>query len=98
MGKLRAGLLKTEKTVKDTAEKITKEYEVITKGERSPKWVAEHQARLRLHLLPFFGLMGLSEVTPGSVQDYRVHRIETTTTAKGKPPSRSERDMDCADD
>ena len=89
MGKSRAGLLKTEKTVKDAAEKFTKEYEVITEGERSPKWVAGHQARLRLHLLRFFGQLGLSEVTPGSVQDYRVHRIQTATAAKGKPPSRS---------
>ena len=77
-GKSRAGLLRTEKTVKDAAEKFTREYEVITEGERSPKWVAGHQARLRLHLLPFFGSMGLSEVSPGTAQDYRVHRIETT--------------------
>ncbi len=88
-GKSRAGLLRTEKTVKDAAEKFTREYEVITEGERSPKWVAGHQARLRLHLLPFFGNMGLSEVSPGTAQDYRVHRIETTTEKKGKPPARS---------
>ncbi len=75
----------------NAAEKFTREYEVITEGERSPKWVQGHQIRLRLHLLPFFGKMGLSEVTPGAVQDYRVHRIETATKAKAKakPPARS---------
>lgn len=89
MGKSRAGLLVTEKTVQDAADKFTREYEVITEGERSPKWVQGHQIRLRLHLLPFFGKLGLSAVTPGTVQDYRVHRIETTTARKGKPPARS---------
>jgi integrase len=78
-GKSRAGLLKTEKTFKDAAEKFTVEYGVITKGERSPKWVQGHQIRLRLHLLPFFGAMGLSEITPGTVQDYRVHRMQVPT-------------------
>jgi len=88
-GKDAAGTLTTEKTVKDAAEKFTKEYEVITEGERSPKWVQGHQDRLRLHLLPYFGAMGLSEVTPGTAQDYRVHRIESTKEKKGKPPARS---------
>ena len=88
-GKQSAGTLMTEKTVEDAAEKFTREYEVITEGERSPKWVQGHQIRLRLHLLPFFGKMGISEVTPGTVQDYRVHRIETATKAGVKPPARS---------
>ncbi|WP_230640365.1 site-specific integrase [Shinella sumterensis] len=55
------------------------------------KWgqfrVEGHSIRLRLHLIPFFGKMGLSEITAGTVQDYRVHRIGTSTT--GKPPARS---------
>ncbi len=88
-GKSRAGLLRTEKTFKDAAEKFAREYEVITEGERSPKWVQGHQIRLRLHLLPFFGAMGLSEITAGTVQDYRIHRIETTKEKKSKPPARS---------
>ena len=88
-GKQAAGTLVTEKTVADAAEKFTREYEVITEGERSPKWVQGHQIRLRLHLLPFFGKMGLSEVTPGAVQDYRVHRIETATKVGAKMPARS---------
>jgi len=31
--------------------------------------------------------MGLSEITPGKAQEYRVHRIATSTT--GKAPARS---------
>jgi integrase len=86
-GKDRAGLLKTEKTFKETSEQFTKEYGTITEGQRSPRWVEGHGIRLRLHLLPFFGECGVSEVTPGKVQEYRVHRFSTSTT--GKPPARS---------
>ncbi|MFJ6323328.1 MULTISPECIES: hypothetical protein [unclassified Rhizobium] len=46
-----------------------------------------HSIRLRLHLIPFFGKMGLSEINAGTVQDYRVHRIGSATT--GKAPARS---------
>lgn len=86
-GKDRAGLLKTEKSFKEVADQFTKEYEIITEGQRSPRWVEGHAIRLRLHLLPFFGECGVSEVTPGKVQGYRVHRFSKSTT--GKPPARS---------
>ncbi len=86
-GKLAAGLMKTEKTLAEAAKKFEQEYAVITEGERSPKWVAGHSIRLGLHLIPFFGKMGLSEITAGTVQDYRVHRIGTSTTCKA--PARS---------
>jgi hypothetical protein len=49
--------------------------------------VYDNSGRLRLHLLPFFGNMGLSTITPGKVQEYRVHRIATSKT--GKAPARS---------
>jgi integrase len=81
-GKARAGLLKTEKSFAEAAEQFLKEYEIITEGQRSAKWVEGHGIRLRLHLLPFFGKVGLSEVTPGKVQDYRVHRMTTPVGAK----------------
>ena len=87
-GKSQAGLLKpNEKTFKQAADQFLKEYEVITEGHRSKRWVEGYAIRLRLHLLPFFGDMGLSEITPGKVQEYRVHRIATSTT--GKAPARS---------
>lgn len=88
-GKSRAGILeaKREKTFRQVAEVFEKEYQVITEGQRSPRWVEGHSIRLRLHLLPFFGDLGLSEITPGKVQEYRVHRIATSST--GKAPARS---------
>jgi integrase len=81
-GKARAGLLKTEKSFAEAADQFLKEYEVITEGQRSEKWVEGHGIRLRLHLLPFFGKCGLSEITPGKVQEYRMHRMTTPVTVK----------------
>jgi len=86
-GKARAGLLKTEKSFGEAADQFEKEYAIITEGQRSPRWIEGHKIRIRLHLRPFFGSLGLSEVTPGKVQEYRVHRISTSTT--GKAPARS---------
>jgi len=87
-GKSRAGLLKVDqKTFNDAAERFVEEYEIITQGERSATYVQSHSDRLRVHLRPFFGKKGLSEITPGLVQDYRMHRAKTSRT--GKPPSRS---------
>jgi integrase len=84
-GKSRAGLLKTEKTFSETANQFTKEYGVITEGQRSERWVEGHKIRLRLHLIPFFGELGISEVTPGKVQEYRVHRATTPPVESKKP-------------
>ena len=86
-GKASAGLLKKEKTVAEAADQFLKEYEVITEGMRSPRWVQGHGIRVRLHIVPFFGSLGVSEVTPGKVQEYRMHRIATSRT--GKAPARS---------
>jgi len=82
-GKSRAGLLKTEKTFRQAADQFTKEYGIITEGQRSERWVDGHKTRLRLHLVPFFGELGVSEVTAGKVQEYRVHRA-TTPPVGGK--------------
>jgi integrase len=102
-GKARAGLLKKrEKTFREAAEQFEQEYTIITEGQRSQKWVEGHSIRLRLHLNPFFGDLGLSEVTSGKVQEYRVHRISKgrssapqstdepdTALPASRPPARS---------
>lgn len=81
-GKWRAGLLeatpkrKDEKSFREAADQFLKEYEVITEHQRSPLWVKGHRLRLDLHLLPFFGDMGLSEINAGTVQQYRLWRVE----------------------
>jgi integrase len=86
-GKARAGLLKSEKTFRQAAEQFHKEYEIITEGQRSPRWVEGHRGRLCLHLTPFFGDYGVSEVTAGKLQEYQVHRA--TTPPVGKLPRAS---------
>jgi len=87
MGKHHRGEIKNEKTFSFAASQFEREYEIITDGQRSPKWVRGHKDRLRLHLLPFFGTFGLSEVTAGKVQEYRIHRMQPADG--GKPPARS---------
>lgn len=89
-GKARAGLLKKEKTFGEAADQFEKEYEVITEGQRSKRWTEGHKARIRVHLRPFFGKLGLSEVTPGKVQEYRVHRMTPNPDAH-PPESKSNR-------
>src|ERR1700694_3754029 len=86
-GKHRRGELKTEKPFREAADQFLREYEVITEGQRSPRYVKGHGDRLRVPLLPFFGDVGLSEISAGRVQEYRVHRVQTSKT--GRPPARS---------
>ena len=88
-GKSRSGELRNEKTFKEAAAQFQREYEIITEGQRSPLHVEGQKIRLRVHLVPFFGDMGLSEVTSGQVQEYRIHRREKSMEKWGKPPSRS---------
>ena len=88
-GKLRSGGLKAEKTFKEVAAQFEREYEVITEGQRSPRYIEGHKRRLKIHLVPFFGHMGLSEITPGQIQEYRIHRREQSVEQRGGPPARS---------
>ncbi|MGD9721491.1 MAG: tyrosine-type recombinase/integrase [Pirellulales bacterium] len=90
-GKARAGELKTGKTFAFAAEQFLREYEVITHGQRNQKYVDGHKDRLRVHLLPFFGPKTLAEITPGMVQDYRVHRATSRIDSKTGEPKRPAR-------
>jgi integrase len=93
-GKHRAGLLKTGRRFSDAADRFLEEFETITQGERSPRWVKRVKDIVRLHLKPFFKTLPITEA---DAQAYRIHRIKTgrgrnapegegETTAK---PSRS---------
>lgn len=83
-GKFKRGEVRAEKTFKEAAKEFEKEYEIITEGQRSPAYVRGHKDRIRLHLNPFFGALGLSQITPGKVQEYRMHRRQAE-----KPPART---------
>lgn len=86
-GKQRVGELKNEKLFQAAAKQFEREYEIITDGTRSTKWIQGHKDRIRLHLLPFFKDFGLSEITGGKVQEYRIDRIKNPRN--GKPPAKS---------
>ena len=88
-GKARAGVLKFEKTFAEAADVFLSEYEAVTEGERNPEAVTGHRRRLRLHLIPFFGKLGLSDVTSAQALDYRVKRRQSLVKGKQTGPSRS---------
>jgi integrase len=88
-GKLKAGTLKHERTFAKAAEQFRTEYESLVGGERHPEYVNGHWRRLKNHLLPFFGPLGLSEVNRAKVQEYRIKRRKDTVPGKNTPPSRS---------
>ena len=88
-GKLRAGEIKTEKTFREASEQYLREYDIITQGQRSKIYVQGQHWRSRVHLVPFFGPMGLSEITAGKVQEYRIHRLEEAMAKRGKAPARN---------
>lgn len=73
-GKRQAGHSLNSKTFAQAAKQFLKEYDAITEGQRSKRWAEGHAIRLRLHLIPYFGEMALSDITAGKVQEYRVHR------------------------
>jgi integrase len=84
IGKYRSGELKQGKTFEEAADRFITEFEILTKGERSPVYVEGHKSRVRLHLVPFFGKMVLSDITPGVVQDYRMHRMSKGLSRKSQ--------------
>ena len=86
-GKLRDGEIKTEKTFRQASEQFLREYDIITQGQRSKGYVRGQHCRSTLHLTPFFGQLGLSEITSGKVQEYRIHRHEEAVAKYGKPPA-----------
>lgn len=88
-GKHRRGELTNEKTFRQAAEQFEREYEIITEGERNPIYVDGHKRRLKIHLIPFFGDVGLSQITAGQLQEYRIHRRQKAMDKWNKPPARS---------
>jgi Phage integrase, N-terminal SAM-like domain len=78
------GEIKSGKTFRHAAAQFVREYEIITEGQRNPQYVKEHRRRLENHLLPFFGNKALAEITPGMVQEYRIHRREKALTADAR--------------
>ncbi|MGH9807549.1 MAG: tyrosine-type recombinase/integrase [Terriglobia bacterium] len=76
MGKYRAGELKEGPTFREAAQRFVDEYEVITQGQRNPTHVLDYRRKIEIHLNPFLGNKVLSDITPGLVQEYRIHRMK----------------------
>lgn len=90
-GKKQNGELKHGKTFQEAAKRFLAEVDILTRGERSPRYTKEIQEKLDLHLLPFFGRKFVGEITPGLALDYRVHRATSRVDKEGHPkaPTRS---------
>lgn len=80
--KEKGGGLKNEHTFAEAAKRYQEEYDLVTGGTRNREYVTGNERRLRLYLLPFFGELGLSEVTSGKVQEYRVSRYKNSPDGK----------------
>jgi integrase len=87
LGKLEA--VNAETTFEEAAEQFIREFPIMTEGQRNAQYVDAHVRRLRKRLIPFFGDKGLSQVTSGLIQEYRIHRLEATKAETGKPPARN---------
>jgi hypothetical protein len=82
-GKARAGVLKTGKSFREAAKHFLSAYVTRIANERIPEYIAGHERKRRVHLIPFFGDKVLSEITPGLVRQYRVHRAQSKTQMGG---------------
>lgn len=85
-GKLRRGeVVKDERKFKAAAEHYLREARVLAASTRSPKYIELIELRLNVHILPFFGEKGLSEINRGLVQAYRVKRAEDFIAKTARP-------------
>jgi hypothetical protein len=66
---LRAGEIKGEKTFREVSEHYLREYDIITQGQRNKRYGDGQHWRSKVHLVPFFGNLGISEITAGEIQE-----------------------------
>jgi integrase len=76
------GGLPKGKSFRKAAEKFLEEFEVLTNGERSPKYVSTLRHKIDKHLNPFFGDKPVTEINESLIQDYRVERAKPRTNPK----------------
>lgn len=78
------GGLSRGKTFRKAAEKFLEEFEALTNGERSPKYVGTLRGKIDKHLNPFFGDRPVAEITESTVMEYRVERAKAKIKTKGE--------------
>jgi len=86
-GKLRDGELVSGKPFRDAAKLYLREFDIMTQGQRNATYARGQHARTNGHLVPFFGTMVLPEITAGTINEYRIHRLEEAKALRGKPPA-----------
>ena len=86
-GKLRAGEIKSEKTFREVSEHYLHECQIMTEGQRNQRYVDGQHWRCRIHLVPFFGNLGISEITAA-----RSRNTGFIDTEKQSPIAASRRD------
>ncbi len=74
-GKSRAGILVVGKTFREATELFMKDCEVLTAGQRSPRYMEGYRTRLKCHLLPFFGNRRLHEITESVIDEFGIERM-----------------------
>jgi len=84
-GKHSRGELKNEKTFGFASTQFLQKLDADTMGERNSKCLSNHKNHIRLHLLPFFGPLGLSEISTTKIQEYRIARMQSRY--RGKAPA-----------
>lgn len=92
-GKQTRGELKNEKTFGFAADQFLKEFEADTMGQRNPKCLTNHQNHVRIHLRPFFGKLGLSEITTTKIQEYRIARMQSLYRGKSPAPATIQKEI-----
>ena len=63
-----------ERKDREVSEHYLREYDIITQGQRNKRYVDGQHWRCRGRLVPFFGNLGISEITAGKIQDYRIYK------------------------
>jgi len=92
-GKLRNGEIKTERTFRDASDSSSRN--TPSSRRASGTRLCERPApSLSPPSEPFFGDMGLSEVTSGAIQEYRIHRLQKAMKERGKAPARNTMHME----
>lgn len=86
-GMARAGVLKSGKSFAFAADAFLMEFRALTAGQRSAKYLAVQEMRVRKHLMPFFEGCVMADITTSKVQGYRLHRAINGRT--GKPTARN---------
>jgi hypothetical protein len=67
------------------SEQYLHEFDIMTQGQRNQKYVEGQHWRSERRLISFFGNLGISEITAGKIQEYRLHRHQEALKEFRKP-------------